>query len=515
MAEETRFLSARGLTAVLSAALLAVSACAGDQPQEPAASEGQPVEEDPLADFYEQSFAWEECEDLDDDELRCGTVTVPLDHDEPEGETIEIALAARGEAEASPLLVNPGGPGGSGVDLVAQELPSFATEELLSSFNIVGFDPRGVHRSEGIRCLTEREHDQPQQLDPDAEGPKDLSESEVFELAVQRAENLAERCERRNGEILSNVDTFSAARDLDIVRAALDQDELDYLGFSYGTKLGLAYAEEFPEHVGRFVLDAMLDVSADRDEISLGQAEGLQDALYRFAQWCLQDRCPVSGEPQDVMEAVADLFDDVAENPRTGDDARQITDVTLVDGFVAAMYYPDGRPMLRDALETALTADDFTAFQYWNDLQSGRNPDGSYDWIDTEAFLTIMCSDFPTAGSPDQVEAEAEELEAASPIFGPYLGSAQLICEALPRSGDVEPWQPREDLPEMMFIGTTGDPITPVEDAENMHDMVPASSLLIYEGEGHVAYRRGADCVTDAVDGFLINGELFEGRQQC
>ena len=499
------------LLAVAAAVVLALTACADAPTQELKDSPNATAEPDPLAQFYEQDFGWDDCEDQDDEELRCGAVTVPVDYADPHGGTLEIALAARGGGDNPYLLINPGGPGVSGVDTVTQDLPAITTDELLEGFTVVGFDPRGVHRSEGVECLSDEEYESSRLQVIDG----DLDDDDAFAAAVETAEQLVEGCLQRTGDLLGHVDTFSAARDMNIIRTVLGEPQLHYVGFSYGTKLGMAYAEEFPEHVGRFVLDAMLDVSLPADEVVKAQAEGFEDALHSFANWCVEARCPVTGDPEDVVDAVAELFDDVAENPRTGEDGRLINVSTVVSGFITPMYSPQGWPLLRDALDAALTLDDFTAFQYWADLQAGRNDDGSYDWISTFAFQTIACLDYPTVSSQEQMTQQVEAMTQTAPTFGPYLGYGEVFCDALPHEPRGEPWEPREDLPEMLFIGTTGDPATPVGWAEDMHEMVPASALLIYEGEGHVAYRPGADCVTDEVDEFLLTGELFEGRQDC
>lgn len=463
-----------------------------------------------MTEFYNQDFEWQDCPDSDDEQLRCGTVTVPVDRDDPHGSTLEIALAARGDLENPHLLFNPGGPGVSGVDAVSQDLPALATADLLAGYSIVGFDPRGVHRSEGIECLSDSDYDASRLQSVEVE----LNDAS-FAAAAQSAEDVVDGCVERSGELLGEVDTFSAAADMDIIRAVLDEDQLHYVGFSYGTKLGLAYAEQFPQRVGRFVLDAVFDVSLSGEEVAVTQAGGFEHALERFAQWCVESQCPVSGGPDDVVEAVNGLFDDVAQNPRTGTDARMISISTVVAGFITPMYAPEGWPLLRDALEAALTADDFTAFQQWADLQAGRGPDGSYNWISTFAFQTITCLDYPIPSSHQQVQDHHEDMTAAAPTFGAYFGVNAFFCDALPHESVGEPWQPREDVPEMLLIGTTGDPATPVEWAEHMHDIVPSSSLLIYEGEGHGAYRPGTECVTEAVDEFLLAGELFEGRQDC
>lgn len=485
-------------------------------PEEPSPPEepGTGFAEDPAyAAFYDQQLDWEDCEN---DQL-CAAVDVPLDYDDPDGESIEIQIISSETAgeDAPYVLTNPGGPGTSGYDSVASQLRSFYTSDLLDEVNIVGFDPRGVHRSAPVECLTDEEMDENRQWV--SEGDEGLDDAAAIEQAREDASWLAERCLENTGEVLGHVDTTSAARDMDVIRAALEQEQLHYLGFSYGTHLGIAYAEAHPDSVGRFVLDGMMDTSISDHELTLAQARGFESALQGYAEWCVeQESCPVDGEAEDVVATVTDLFDDVSESPQEGPDGRLIPVSVLVSGFIQPMYSPDGWPLLNDALAAALQDDDLYAFQYWADLAAGREPDGEYEWKSQLAFQAIMCLDYPVSEDVESIEAEYEEAVEVSPTFGPYLGHLGITCAEWPFEPAGEPSEPQIDGPEdMLFIGTTGDPATPVEWAEDMHEMVAASSLMVYDGEGHLAYRPGNSCVTDVVDSYLISGELFDGREQC
>lgn len=498
-----------GVAALCASAALLISACSSEP--------GSTGHSDPLSDLYEQQVTWEDCEDIRSSyELSCGTVTVPVDYEDPAGETIEIALIADDEgADDRPhLLTNPGGPGQAGVDLIASGLSSLASAELRDEYRIVGFDPRGVHRSEGIVCLSDEEFDQEQQRAA-ADSDEALDSDEEFAAAQQRNEEVAEKCSHRTGDLLEHVDTVSVAKDLDLMRAALGEESLHFVGFSYGTKMGLTYAERFPENVGRFVLDGVLDVSLSSEELTLAQARGFEDALEGFSQWCASTDCPASDDEEEIVTMVQDLFADVQENPRTAADGRTITVSTLITGFITPMYSPEGWPLLGSALSAATERDDFSDFQHFADIQSGRNADGSYEWISTYAHNTIMCLDYPTVSSQEEMDEQSETLINDSPTFGPYFGYDALFCEALEHEASGEPWEPSPDLPGMLLIGTSGDPATPVSWAENVHEMLPDSALLVDDGEGHGAYRPDNTCVAELADEFLLTGELFEGRRDC
>lgn len=491
--------------------LLAACASPTEQGTEEAADGMESMEV--FSSFYEQEPEWESCEDA----MRCAGIEVPLDYGDPEGETIEIQVISSNTAGESGehLLTNPGGPGSSGYDTVAEDLEFIFSEELIDAYNVVGFDPRGVHRSAPVECLTDEEMDE--NREQISEGEEELNEEDAIEQAREDARWLADRCEERTGEALGHFDTASAAQDMDIIRAALGEDELNYLGFSYGTKLGMTYAEQHGKNVGRFVLDGVMDVSIGSHELQLAQARGFESALEDYAQWCAaQEDCPVQGTPEDVVTTVQDLFAQVAEEPVEGYDGRMMPIGVLVSGFILPMYDPQGWEYLNEGLTYALEEDDFYAFQHWADQSAGREPDGSYGWKSQTAFRAIMCLDYPVSDETEVIDEEYDETVEAAPTFGPYLGHSGITCAEWPHGPVNEPFEPTaEDVDEMLLIGTTGDPATPAEWAENIHEMVPASSLLIHEGEGHLAYRPGNDCVVDLVDAYLLDGELFDGQEEC
>lgn len=507
--------------ATLASAALILSGCASE-PEEAdpwAAQAPQGLEE-----FYTQELSWQTCDDeslpsgsaaTDVDEVQCTTARVPVSYQDPSGDTMELAIVASGDTDDPALLTNPGGPGQSGVDFVAHGVQTLATPAVRDQFRIIGFDPRGVHRSEGVVCLSDEEFDEARE-DPgsSADLAEDAGEEEQREQSLQQHQEVIDQCEEETGDLLGQIDTLSAARDMDILRATFKEDELHYVGFSYGTKLGLAYAEEFPDHVGRFVLDAVMDVSLPMEDITREQAGGFEDALTDFAQWCADQGCTAGDTGDDVVEAVAAMFADVAENPVETANGRTVTAGVLVSGFITPMYEASAWPHLSEALSMALDDGDFSAFQYFADLQAGRNQDGSYEWISHYAHSTIHCLDYPIDTEVDW-EDFADELAQASPTFGPYFAGDDLFCEALPFESRFEPWEPDPELPPMILIGTSGDPATPVGWAENMHEALPNSSLIIYEGAGHGAYRPGISCVTDPADDFLTTGDLEAGRTEC
>lgn len=501
------------LTAVGGVVVLLVSGCAG-QDQAGEFEDHQPPShfpQEPLADledFYDQDPDWHDCADGPS----CGSVTVPRDYSDPDGETIEIEFVADTLENDSFLVMNPGGPGASGFDIVADQAHLIFTSELREAYNIVGFDPRGVARSEPMACMDDAEYDLWNQLS----GDDDLDGDVLDELGLETSEfeEVLAQCEQLSGDIMEHLDTVSSARDMDILRSALGEDELHYFGMSYGSKLGLAFAEMFPDRVGRWVLDAVMDVSLSINGITEDQAAGFERQLRDFTQWCADhDRCPVEGDAEAVMEAISDRVDELWDEPAEGPDGRRITAETVFSGISTTMYVPDGHLLLLEALQTWVTQDNPEVLQYIADIGAGRNEDGSYDWISSWSFRTIMCLDYPEEGEGVSGPGLLEGEEA--PFAEQFISSSTEFCDVLPGEREGMPWEPSEDLPPMLLVGGTQDPATPVEWAESVHEKLPQSSLLIYDGDGHISYAPSNQCVTEIVDEYFISGELFEGRQDC
>ncbi|MDN6202002.1 MAG: alpha/beta hydrolase, partial [Micrococcaceae bacterium] len=235
--------------AAAAASLLLLTACSS-QPADDAAQQSEaamPSAPADLGKYYSQDVDWTSCST----QFECAEVEVPLDYEQPDQKSIDLSvikLKASGKKQGT-LLVNPGGPGGSGVDLVEDAGTLIFSADLRSGYDLVGFDPRGVSRSAPVSCRTDaqRDADRTLEIDPDTKaGLKELEEE---------SKEYARDCAERSGASLGHVDTISSAKDLDILRAISDAPKLDYLGFSYGTKLGATYADLFPSHVGHMVLD--------------------------------------------------------------------------------------------------------------------------------------------------------------------------------------------------------------------------------------------------------------------
>ena len=461
-----------------------------------------------LRSFYTQKTDWTACES----DFQCAKIKVPLDYSKPDGDSIEIAaikLATKGNSKGS-LLINPGGPGGSGYDFVKDAGTTHFSEKLRANFDIVGFDPRGVKRSAPVTCLTDQERDASRakiyDLDTDAGLAETLADNQV----------IAAKCEEKTGPVLGEVDTESSAKDLDILRAALNDTKLNYMGFSYGTFLGSTYASLFPDNVGRMVLDGAMDPSLSYEELTSGQAKAFEKALRAYVANCLQsDGCPLSGGVDNGIERIRELIAAVEANPMRAKDGRMVSASTLVTGMIVPLYNDDNWPLLTQALGAALK-NDASPFLRLADFNAEREPDGSYSSNSTFAFSAINCLDYPMVTDTAGMRADDQQLRLDSPTFGKYFAYGGTNCKEWPYQNVRTP-APVEykGSTDILVVGTTGDPATPVEWAGELRKQLGNASLLTWQGEGHTAYGRSNDCVGNAVDSYLVDGKTPADNTVC
>ena len=484
----------------------------GDRTQETATAKADPsiVASAPsgLERFYSQELVWEPCEN----EFQCAKVTVPMNYGDPDGETIQIAAlkAASTGKKTGSLLVNPGGPGASGYDFVKDAATTHFSQPVRDAYDLVGFDPRGVKRSAPVTCLTDAERDAARAKIYDLETDEGL--------AAARADNkaIADQCAEKTGEVLAHIDTQSAAKDLDILRAVVNDTKLNYLGYSYGTFLGSTYASLFPDNVGRMVLDGALDPSISNEELTSGQARAFEKAIRAYVASCQQqDGCPLSGDVDSGVEQIRDLIAAVKETPRTAKDGRVVNATMFVSGLITPLYNDQSWPALTQALEAAMTGD-VSLMLRLADLGADRSSNGSYTSNSTFAFNAINCLDYPMESDPAAMRAEQQRLMQESPTLGYFFAYGGTSCQDWPHKNVRTP-APVEYTGEspIVVIGTTGDPATPVEWASSLRKQLGNATLMTWEGEGHTAYGRANSCLEDPVDRYLVSGEVPADNTVC
>lgn len=462
-----------------------------------------------LSELYAQRIDWQPCEL--DDEQDCGFLTVPVDYAEPEGETIELALLrvpATG-ARVGSLVVNPGGPGAPGTTYASLSRQVFR-EPLLQGYDIVGFDPRGTGRSAPVDCLSDAELDAYLAIDPT---PDTADEVVAYEDGVL---SFGEKCVEGSGPVVGHVTTIEAARDMDVLRSALGEEQLAYFGASYGTKLGATYAELFPDRVGRFVLDGAVDVSISGEQLGLEQAAGFETALRAYVQNCLDstDNCFLGDTVDEGLATIRGLLDDIDEQPLPAGD-RELTVGNAFYGIITPLYNRDYWFLLSTALSSALDGQG-SALMNLADAYASRNPDGSYADNSVEANYSINCLDDPGAAAFDEVPSTYADYEEASPTFGRVFAWSATTCRGIDVTSSEAPLTiDGEGAAPILVLGTTRDPATPFRWAEALAAQLDSGVLVERDGDGHTAYNAGNGCIDGIVEDYLLDGDVPADGAAC
>ncbi|MEI6402264.1 MAG: alpha/beta fold hydrolase [Actinomycetota bacterium] len=465
----------------------------------------------------ESSLAWEACDDPSalDPALECTTLTVPLDYTDPEGDTIDLALIrvpASGTREGA-VLTNPGGPGGSGFEFVANAASTIQLTLGLEGFDIVGFDPRGVDRSGGLRCLNDAELDATAYLDPTPETPEEQAALDESSTAFVTG------CTTKFGDTLRHYSTDNTARDMDSIRAAMGDEQISYLGISYGTYLGGVYATLFPDRVRAMVLDSAYAPEGDSVEQQYStQLVGFEEAFDDWAAWCetTPDECSFSST--DVGAAWDALLVQLDESPVAHTDGRQANLAVMGTATVAALYSRATWPQLALAFSTVQEGD-ATALFTLADGYIGRNPDGTYSTQQQSQSIIDCASGFENT-PPDDPEALLARLKELAPRFTRFLTVDDLVGDG---TGSCDTLMPSVEPTEVAYtgeapivvVGGTNDPATPIRWAEELTAaMGPNARLVTYTGEGH-GFVLAATCVNEVEGAVLASLELPDAGAQC
>jgi pimeloyl-ACP methyl ester carboxylesterase len=456
-----------------------------------------------LAPFYTQRLEWAPC----DTDLQCAWLTVPLDYTDAAGSTIRLRVSrvlATGPApqRQGSLVVNPGGPGASGLDfasyVAAAVAPTVATQ-----FDVVGFDTRGVGESVPVTCLTGRQTTR--WLRADATPDTAAEERRLMSLAAR----LAQGCLDKSPAIARHLGSTDTVRDMDILREAVGDQRLNLLGYSYGTFLGTLYAEAFPDRVGRFVLDGAVDPSLDVMQISSGQSDGFQVAMTRFARDCTTHRsCPWQGTAANVLRGINRVIARIDRTPLPTGRGRDLVQAEALSALFYSMYSPQIWPSLRLALAEA-KAGDGSGLQAIADFAVERTGPNNYATNMASAFPAIACWDAPAPPGIDGLRAAARAWAkgARVPEMARAMSWGNAPCSQwFGHSGRAPAPASSTTQAPILIIGTTFDPATPYAWARALNRQLPTSTLLTFRGDGHTAFGGNSRCIDEATTAYLLTG---------
>jgi pimeloyl-ACP methyl ester carboxylesterase len=444
--------------------------------------------------FTPEPIEWKDCGSAE-----CATLEVPRDYDDPDGERIEIYTVrtpASGDRIGS-LFVNPGGPGAGGAEF-AEILAFILPGEITERFDIVGVDPRGTGGSTPIDCgvsATELYG-----VDATIETPEDREE--LLDISQEYVDDCADRF----GELLPHVGTRDVARDMDSVRAAMGDDQLSFLGFSYGSAIGQVYADLFPDRVRSMVLDGILELGPTGLELAADQAAGFETALAGFVEFCdAAEGCAVAGETLDAVEEVLALAEEPGGIPAPDAD-RPAGPGEANLGISYALYSQALWSQLDQALADARGGDGSRLVGL---------ADGYIGIGDFEVYFAVNCLDFAWPTDPDEFLTAAKAAAEDSPHFGEALLNDYVRCALWPVTQEPLEATSAPGAPPILVVSTTGDPATPYEAGVAVAERLEQGVLITNEGDGHTVVADGKACIDDLVIAYLVDGTVPDDGTTC
>jgi pimeloyl-ACP methyl ester carboxylesterase len=444
------------------------------------------------------SITWKPC-----GRVQCATLSVPLDRKKPSGQHLSLALArlpaTNKRARRGVLFVNPGGPGGSGVDFLRTSAGVFSSN-IRRNFDLVSWDPRGVGASAPINCGD--------RLDDFYAVDRDPKTSNA-EMAIERTtRKLVAACVASSGSKLPYMSTRDGARDMDAIRRAMGEAKISYFGFSYGTYLGALYADMYPTRVRAMVLDGAIDPARSYDQMTIDQAGGFEQELDSFFGWCrTHDECGFAhrSDPRVAYDKLATAITEEPESTKIDGEARTLGPGEFDVGVVSMLY--DGEAGFEDlgaALADAARGGGGRLLRA-SDEYTERRKGGTYS-NETAALYATGCLDAPAPTTIAATERLATQAERVSPHFGATTTWLGLPCALWPARA-TQPPRPiaARGAPAIVVVGGKGDPATPYAWAQGLARELSSGRLLTYEGDGHTSYARGSGCVDDAIDSYLVD----------
>ncbi len=435
---------------------------------------------------------------------------MPEDYSDPSGRTLHIAVI-RDQRVAHPigsLIVNPGGPGGSGVQFVREAAGAFSP--LLDHFALVSFDPRGVGQSDPIRCTSTSFLDDYLNEPPVPSSPSQLNQFEG------NARQFADDCFSRNGQYLEHVGTEDAARDMDVLRAALGDRKLTYYGASYGTYLGAKYVQLFPSHIRAMVLDGAVNPAQSAEAADIQQAVGFETDLTDFLHACVATgHCSLGSTYPAAYAGLTALEAKVAAAPLPVG-SRTLGAGNFFNGLASGFYNSSDWPELRSALAAAQSGNGALLLAFADALSGRDDRTNTYSNL-VESNAAINCVDRPAPRNIATYQKDAAIAARRAPFFGPAIVWSSLPCAywKVPPVESPHPVSARDVTTPILVLGTTHDPATPYQQAVALTHQLGQARLVTLDGDGHTAYLRGDSCIDDAVNAYIVTLRLPAAGLTC
>jgi pimeloyl-ACP methyl ester carboxylesterase len=462
--------------------LPAVAACSGDDDKSPGAAPSTAESTtSTVPEFVPTPIAWQPCED----DLECAEVTVPVDYGQPAGPTVVLSVqrAPASGQRVGAVFVNPGGPGGATAEFVPYLKHNLAAP-ITEQFDLVGVEWRGTAASDFSCGVTLPEL---YAADSTIEDPADAA------ALIDVSRRYANGCQAGAGELLAHIGTRDAARDLDIVRAAMGDEQISFLGISYGSLLGQIYAQQFPTRVRAMVIDGIVEAGTPGIEAATAQAVGFERVFEAFAAACdAEPDCPLAG---DTRGAVERLIAQVESAPLAGEGG-QVGPGELPLALAVNLYGEGGWPDLSYAIEAGLDGDGSLLGQLAQDFMS---------IADFDIYFSVFCIDQDWPEDPNVLLAAGKVAAASAPHFGEALVNDYVRCSVWPVEEQPLPAVTAPGTPPILVVSTTNDPATPHDAAVRTADRLESAVLLTVEGDRHGAVSRGIVCVDEHVADYLVN----------
>ena len=442
--------------------------------------------------------------------FQCATLRVPRDYLDPSKGTLQVSLlrlpATDRTHRLGSLIVNPGGPGGSGVEFVRDGASQFPAS-IRKQFDLVGFDPRGVNTSSPVRCIDNL--DLQADIDPSPDNQAEL------DALVAQAHQYADACAKRNADVLPYLSTDAVVQDLDTIRAAVGDEKINYLGFSYGTLIGSMYADRYPDRIRTMVLDGAIDPALSEVELRTGQAKAFEAALAAFLRSCAKRSSCAFHNGGSTVKAFDSLMTKIDKKPlpilRVAG-RRKVGPGLAYSAVLGSLYNTASYPALELALARA-KAGDGRLLVLLSDPFRGRKPNGAYS-NQSDAYFSNTCLDFPVSTDIADYSALAETLRKVAPHFR-AVAFNDLPCAFWSVAPERTPAPATgAGAPPIVVVGTTGDPATPYQWAKNLTKELESATLITRVGQGHTGYLVNS-CVQKAVDAYLLKLTAPKANLTC